>query len=61
MLALLLACVLRRREAVMLTLEQLQQRKEHWAIVDLNGKNSRIWTVSVRTGVYMGSIILARR
>jgi integrase len=35
LLALLLACGLRRHEAVALTLDHLQQREEHWAIVDL--------------------------
>src|SRR6266567_1830950 len=38
LLALLLACGLRRHEAVTLTLDHLQQREEHWAIVDLSGK-----------------------
>ena len=47
MLALLLACGLRRHEAVMLTLEHLQQREEHWAIVDLIGKGSHVRTVPV--------------
>jgi len=35
LLALRLACGLRRHEAVALTLDHLQQREEHWAIVDL--------------------------
>jgi len=39
-LALLLACGLRRHEAVALTLDHLQQREEHWAIVDLSGKGA---------------------
>ena len=38
LLALLLACGLRRHEAVALTLAHLQQREDHWAIVDLVGK-----------------------
>ena len=38
LLALLLACGLRRHEVVALTLDHLQQREEHWAIVDLVGK-----------------------
>ena len=37
LLALLLACGLRRHEAVGLILEHLDQREEHWAIVDLKG------------------------
>src|SRR4029077_21109391 len=35
LLALPLACGLRRHEAVGLGLDHLQQREEHWAIVDL--------------------------
>jgi site-specific recombinase XerD len=35
LLAVLLACGLRRHEAVSLRLEHLQQREDHWAIVDL--------------------------
>jgi site-specific recombinase XerD len=34
LLALLLACGLRRHEAVGLRIEHLEQREEHWAIVD---------------------------
>jgi site-specific recombinase XerD len=45
LLALMLACGLRRREAVALTLELLQQREEHWAIVDLIGKGGHVRTV----------------
>jgi site-specific recombinase XerD len=47
LLALLLACGLRRHEAVTLTLDHLQQREEHWAIVDLIGKGGHIRTVPV--------------
>src|SRR6202167_4733894 len=47
LLALLLACGLRRHEAVALTLAHLQQREEHWAIVDLIGKGGHIRTVPV--------------
>ena len=43
----LLACGLRRHEAVTLTLDHLQQREEHWAIVDLVGKAGHIRTVPV--------------
>jgi site-specific recombinase XerD len=35
LLAILLACGLRRHEAVELNFGHLQQREEHWAIVDL--------------------------
>jgi hypothetical protein len=37
----MLACALRRHEVVALILDHLQQRKEHWAIVDLVGKGQR--------------------
>jgi site-specific recombinase XerD len=47
LLALLLTCGLRRHEAVALTLDHLQQREEHWAIVDLVGKGGHIRTVPV--------------
>jgi hypothetical protein len=47
LLALLLACGLRRHEAVTLTLDPLQQREEHWAIVDLLGKAGHVRTVPV--------------
>jgi len=47
MLALLLACGLRRHEAVALRLDHLQQREEHWAIVDLVGKSGHLRTVPV--------------
>ena len=44
-MAVLLACGLRRREAVNLDFSHIQQREEHWAIVDLNGKAGHTWTV----------------
>jgi site-specific recombinase XerD len=47
LLALLLACGLRRHEAVNLTLDHLQQREDHWAIVDLLGKAGHVRTVPV--------------
>ena len=47
LLALLLACGLRRHEAVALTLDHLQQREEHWTIVDLMGKGGHVRTVPV--------------
>jgi site-specific recombinase XerD len=47
LLALLLACGLRRHEAVSLRLDDLQQREEHWAIVDLVGKGGHVRTVPV--------------
>jgi len=47
LLALRLACGLRRHEAVTLILDHLQQREEHWAIVDLMGKGGHVRTVPV--------------
>jgi integrase len=37
----------RRHEAVALRLDHLQQREEHWAIVDLVGKGGHVRTVPV--------------
>ncbi|HSU59864.1 MAG TPA: tyrosine-type recombinase/integrase [Bryobacteraceae bacterium] len=47
LLAILLACGLRRQEAVELNVSDLPQREEHWAIVDLIGKASHVRTVPV--------------
>src|SRR5204863_2403266 len=47
LLALLLACGLRRDEAVALGLGHVQQREEHRAIVDLVGKGGHVRTVPV--------------
>ena len=44
-LALLLGCGLRRRELIELSLDHVQRREEHWAIVDLVGKGGHIRTV----------------
>jgi site-specific recombinase XerD len=41
-LALLLGCGLRRAELIGLKLAHLQQRDDHWAIIDLFGKVSRL-------------------
>ena len=46
-LAVLLGCGLRRRELADLEFAHLQQREEHWAIVDLVGKGGHIRTVPV--------------
>jgi site-specific recombinase XerD len=46
-LAVLLGCGLRRRELADLEFTHLQQREEHWAIVDLIGKDGHIRTVPV--------------
>lgn len=47
LLAVLLACSLRRHEAVELNFGHIQQREEHWAIVDLEGKAGHIPTIPV--------------
>ena len=47
LLAMLLACGLRRHEAVALRLEHLEQREDHWAIVDLKGNAGHVRTVPV--------------
>jgi site-specific recombinase XerD len=47
LLALSIACGLRRHEAVDLRIEHLEQREEHWAIVDLNGKAGHVRTIPV--------------
>ena len=44
-LAVLLGCGLRRKELIDLTVDHLQRREEHWAIVDLVGKGGHIRTV----------------
>jgi integrase len=44
-LAVLLGCGLRRRELIDLTLDHIQRREDHWAIVDLVGKGTHIRTV----------------
>jgi site-specific recombinase XerD len=53
LLALLLACGLRRHEAVNLRVEHLQQREERWVIVDLVGKAGHIRSVPVPDWVYL--------
>jgi integrase len=46
-LAVLLGCGLRRGELADLTLDHLQRREDHWAIVDLVGKAGHVRTVPV--------------
>jgi site-specific recombinase XerD len=46
-LALLLGCGLRRAELIALKLAHLQQRDDHWAIIDLLGKGGHVRTVPV--------------
>jgi site-specific recombinase XerD len=45
LLAILLACGVRRHEAVNLNFGHIQQREEHWAIVDLKGKAGHVRTI----------------
>ena len=47
LLALLLARGLRRHELAVLTVDHLQQREGHWAIVDLRGKAGHVRTIPV--------------
>jgi site-specific recombinase XerD len=60
LLALLLACGLRRHEAVALRLEHLEQREEHWAIVDLQGKAGHVRTVPVSSHLGLFRILRIR-
>ena len=46
-LGVLLGCGLRRSELVHLTVDHVQQREDHWAIVDLVGKGGHVRTVPV--------------
>ena len=52
LLAMLLACGLRRHEVAELAVEHLQKREDHWAIVDLVGKGRHIRTIPVPDWVY---------
>ena len=52
LLAVLLACGLRRHELAGLTVNHLQQREGHWAIVDLRGKAGHVRTTPVPDWVY---------
>jgi len=45
LLAILLACGVRRHEAVELDFGHIQQREEYWAIVDLKGKAGHTRTI----------------
>jgi len=47
LLAILVACGLRRHGVVELNVSDLQQREDHWDIVDLIGKASHIRTIPV--------------
>ena len=45
LLAVLIGCGLRRREATKLTIDHIQLRDARWAIVDLIGKGGRVRTI----------------
>jgi site-specific recombinase XerD len=47
LIAVLLACGLRRHELAGLTVGHLEQREGHWAIVDLRGKAGHVRTIPV--------------
>jgi site-specific recombinase XerD len=47
LLAVLLACGLKRHEAVELNFSHLLQREQHWALVDLMGKAGHTRTISM--------------
>src|SRR5580704_8848100 len=47
LLAVLLACGLRRHELAGLTVDHFQQREGHWAIIDLRGKAGHVRTIPV--------------
>jgi integrase len=53
-LAILLGCGLRRAELTALRVEDIQQREEHWVIVDLVGKGGHIRTIPVPDWVKAG-------
>lgn len=52
LLALQLACGLRRHELAKFSFRHLQQREGHWAIVDLRGKAGHVRTIPVPDWVY---------
>jgi integrase len=51
MVAVLLGCGLRRAELGGLTVDELQQREDHWVIADLMGKGGHVRTVPVPSWV----------
>jgi integrase len=48
----LLACGLRGHEIAELTVDHLQKREEHWAIIDVIGEGGHIRTIPVPDWVY---------
>jgi integrase len=51
MLAMLIGCGLRRGELLALTIEAIQQREEHWVIVNVSGKAGHVRTVPIPSWV----------
>lgn len=51
MIAMLIGCGLRRAELLVLRLDSIQQREDHWVIADLVGKGGHIRTVPIPTWV----------
>jgi site-specific recombinase XerD len=51
LLAVMLACGVRRHEAVDLEVEHIQEREEHWAMVDLKGKGGHRRTIPMPSWV----------
>jgi integrase len=54
MVAVLLGCGLRRAELASVTVQDLQQREEHWVFADLVGKGGHVRTVPVPSWVEVG-------
>src|ERR1035437_7900256 len=54
MIAVLLGCGLRRAELAALTVQDLQQREDHWVFADLVGKGGHIRTVPVPFWIQTG-------
>jgi site-specific recombinase XerD len=52
LLSILVACGLRRHEIAELTVDHIQQREGHWAIVDLVGKGGHVRTIPVPDWVH---------
>lgn len=52
LLSVLIACGLRRHEVAELSIDHLQQREGHWAMVNLSGKGGHVRTVPVPEWVY---------
>jgi site-specific recombinase XerD len=52
LLSILVACGLRRHEIAELTVDHMQQREGHWAIVDLVGKGGHVRTIPVPDWVH---------